>query len=122
MHCTKRRRFYSRMHIVPAIAGLAMFLGAGAPAPVAADVLLIEEVRERMLRDLPANGLTRQEVENRYGQPKEQRPAVGDPPITRWIYDDYSVYFEYDLVIESVLHHGAVLARARTENADNDSG
>lgn len=82
-----------------------MLLAASANA----DVLLIEEVRERMLRDLPSNGLTQAEVIQRYGEPLEQRSPVGDPPITRWIYDEYSVYFEYDTVLESVLHHGAVL-------------
>lgn len=76
---------------------------------VAADVLLIEEVRERMRRDLPANGLTKTEVEQRYGRPNERRAPVGQPPISRWLYDEYSVYFEHDLVIESVLHRGAVM-------------
>lgn len=78
-------------------------------ASASADVLLIEEVRERMLRDLPSNGLTQVEVVQRYGEPLERRSPVGDPPITRWVYDGYSVYFEYDTVLESVLHHGAVL-------------
>mgnify|MGYP005843143783 CR=1 FL=1 len=89
------------------IAMVAFMLGT---ASVAADVLLIEEVRERMQRDLPDNGLTKTQVEQRYGAPGERRAPVGDPPITRWVYDDYSVYFEHDLVIESVLHRGAVLA------------
>lgn len=80
-------------------------------APAVADVLLIDEVRERMRRDLPENGLSTAEVEQRYGAPVDRSRPVGDPPITRWTYDDYSVYFEYDLVIDSVLHHGAVLHR-----------
>ncbi len=84
--------------------------------PVRGDVLLIEEVRERMLRDLPGNGLTTAEVERRWGPPGERRRPVGDPPITRWVYDDFSVYFEYELVIESVLHHGAVLAQRNPAN------
>ena len=88
------------------IAMVAFMLSAGS---VAADVLLIEEVRERMQRDLPANGLTKDQVEQRYGAPGERRAPVGDPPISRWLYEDYSVYFEHDLVIESVLHRGAVL-------------
>jgi hypothetical protein len=88
------------------IAMVAFMLSAGS---VAADVLLIEEVRERMQRDLPANGLTKDQVEQRYGAPGERRAPVGDPPISRWLYEDYSVYFENELVIESVLHHGAVL-------------
>ena len=84
-------------------------------APAAADVLLIEEVRERMQRDLPENGMTTAEVEDRYGAPVDRGRPVGDPPITRWNYDGYSVYFEYDRVIDSVLHHGAVLG-GRTGN------
>jgi flavin-dependent dehydrogenase len=88
----------------------ALWLGAAGPA--AADVLLIEEVRERMQRDLPANGMSKERVRERYGEPAERHAPVGDPPITRWVYDEYSVYFEYDLVIESVLNRGAVLARA----------
>lgn len=92
--------------------GIGLLLAAWM-APAAADVLLIEEVRERMQRDLPENGMTTAEVADRYGEPARRGQPVGDPPITRWTYDDYSVYFEYDLVIDSVLHHGAVL-RHRT--------
>lgn len=93
---------------------IALVLTAGT---VAADVLLIEEVRERMQRDLPENGLTKTEVERQYGRPDERRAPVGEPPISRWLYDDYSVYFEHDLVIESVLHRGALLS-----SGNNPSG
>lgn len=93
---------------------VAVFLVAA--GTVCADVLLIEEVRERMQRDLPENGLTKSEVEQRYGRPNERRAPVGDPPISRWLYDEYSVYFEYDLVIESVLHHGAVISSGSDPN------
>lgn len=77
-----------------------------------ADILLIEKVRERMMRDLPENGLRMDVVESRYGSPERRNSPVGDPPITRWIYDDYSVYFEHQLVIDSVLHHEAVVREA----------
>ncbi|NDY94417.1 hypothetical protein [Wenzhouxiangella limi] len=73
------------------------------------DMLLIEKVMERMNRDLPGNGLSMAEVEQRFGSPTERAPAVGEPPITRWTYDGYSVYFEHDLVIESVLHPEVVM-------------
>jgi len=82
-----------------------------ASTALAGDILLIEKVRERQGRDLPVNGLTMAAVEDRYGAPAERRPAVGEPPITRWLYDDFTVYFEHDLVIESVVHDAA-LARA----------
>ncbi|MEE4330267.1 MAG: hypothetical protein V2J10_05315 [Wenzhouxiangella sp.] len=77
-------------------------------APASADELLIEKVRERMLRDLPENGLTMSEVEARYGAPEQRYAAVGQPPITRWSYPDYNVYFEHELVIESVLNDAVV--------------
>ncbi len=82
-----------------------------------ADVLLIEKVRERMARSLPDNGLSMEQVEQRFGQPVERRAAVGDPPITRWIYDDYSVFFEHRLVIESVVHHEAVVREVEEQRS-----
>jgi hypothetical protein len=84
-------------------------------APATADVLLIEKVRERMQRDLPENGLSMEQVERRYGSPNQKSSAVGEPPITRWTFDDYSVYFEYQLVIDSVLHHEAVVREVREQ-------
>lgn len=80
--------------------------------PVTADILLIEKVRERMERNLPDNGVSMADVERRYGSPQRKSSPVGQPPITRWTYDDYSVYFEYELVIDSVLHHEAVVREA----------
>jgi predicted RNA-binding protein len=82
---------------------------------LAGDVLLIEKVEERMMRDLPQNGLTQAQVEARYGMPQEKRAPVGDPPITRWTYDDFNVYFEYDLVIDSVLHHDAIMREVEAQ-------
>ena len=76
-----------------------------------ADILLIEKVEQRLQLDLPSNGLRMTEVEARFGQPLERRAAVGDPPITRWVYDDYSVFFEHDRVIDSVLHPERVSQR-----------
>ncbi len=29
---------------------------------------------------------------------------MGDPPITRWVYPDFTVYFEYQYVINAVSH------------------
>jgi hypothetical protein len=75
----------------------------------AADVLLIEEVRQAEHMQLPANGQTMQEVETAYGAPSRKHDAVGDPPITEWEYERWSVYFEYDRVLFTVLHRGQVI-------------
>ena len=89
--------------LIPLLPLLAIYYDAPA------DVLLIEEVRHSQTLNLPTSGMSMESVEAGFGAPTEKRGAVGEPPISRWIYDEYSVYFEYDRVISSVLHHGAVL-------------
>ena len=78
---------------------------------VFADVLLIEEVRQSERMELPVNGQDKATVEAKFGTPSEKLPAVGDPPISSWKYDTYSVYFEHDLVLFTVLHPGAVIEK-----------
>ena len=78
-----------------------------------ADVLLIEEVRQSERMNLPVNGISRDEVQARFGEPVSRLAAVGDPPITRWNYPSWSVYFEYELVLFTVLHKGAVIDKKR---------
>jgi len=51
---------------------------------------------------MPGRGATMAQVEQRFGAPREKLSPVGKPPITRWIYPNYTVYFEYEYVIDSV--------------------
>lgn len=76
-----------------------------------ADVLIIDEVRQAERMELPKNGQSKADIEAKFGTPAERQSAVGDPPISSWKYDTYSVYFEYDLVLYAVLHPGAVIER-----------
>jgi len=46
-------------------------------------------------------------VEERFGTPRTKYDEVGDPPITRWVYPDFTVYFEYQYVINAVAHDAA---------------
>jgi hypothetical protein len=85
------------------IAGLAPF------GLLTADVLLIEEVRQAERMDLPENGQSMDDVRARFGDPASKNAAVGDPPITRWDFERFSVYYEYGLVLFTVLHKGAVI-------------
>ena len=69
------------------------------------DVLLFDAIQAQS-GDVkkPTRGLSMDQVRSRYGEPGNEIPWVGDPPITRWVYDDYTVYFEYKYVINSVVH------------------
>ncbi|MEJ2509695.1 MAG: hypothetical protein P8009_09500 [Gammaproteobacteria bacterium] len=53
---------------------------------------------------MPVRGMTMTQVEKQFGIPRNKLPPVGDPPITRWVYKDYTVYFEYKYVIHAVLN------------------
>jgi hypothetical protein len=51
----------------------------------------------------PPRGMTMAQVEQKFGAPAERFAAVGQPPITRWVYADKVVYFEYDHVVHAVV-------------------
>jgi len=53
----------------------------------------------------PRTGMSQAQVKDSYGNPVEWTSPVGDPPISKWIYKDFIVVFEYDHVIHSVLVH-----------------
>ncbi len=50
----------------------------------------------------PTRGMSQASVQSKYGSPSTVKAAVGDPPITRWEYPDFVVYFEHDKVIHAV--------------------
>ena len=52
---------------------------------------------------VPVRGMDMANVEHIFGAPLEKQEAVGKPPITRWVYADYVVYFEYNKVLHTVL-------------------
>ena len=52
----------------------------------------------------PKNGMSMEQVKARFGVAKSELGAVGEPPITRWVYNDFTVYYEHHLVIHSVAH------------------
>lgn len=56
-------------------------------------------------QSLPQRGSSTGHVQRQYGEPATRHAAVGQPPITRWDYPGFSVYFEYDHVIQAVRHH-----------------
>ena len=51
----------------------------------------------------PARGMSMDEVTAKFGAPVSKTPAVGKPPIARWEYSGFVVFFEYSHVIHSVV-------------------
>ncbi len=78
---------------------------------ISADTLLIDAINKAPPNDpsglpRPTNGQTMKMVLAKFGQPKEKLAPVGTPPITRWVYDKFTVYFERKLVVNSAVHLG----------------
>ena len=51
----------------------------------------------------PTRGMTMDQVASKFGAPATKVPAVGKPPISRWEYPGFIVYFEHEHVIHSVV-------------------
>jgi hypothetical protein len=59
----------------------------------------------------PTRGMSMAQVEARFGAPTEKFAAVGQPPITRWVYPAFVVYFEYSHVVHAVTVRPAAASR-----------
>jgi hypothetical protein len=86
-----------------------LMLAAGAAH---ADTLLLASIDmdKQTVDSRPKPGMTMTAVESSFGAPAERHAAVGganaqQPPITRWDYAAFSVYFENDRVIHAVARH-----------------
>jgi hypothetical protein len=84
------------------VAVLCFLVPAGAAV---AETLVVDDqvaVRQSSV-DRPARGSTMHAVEQRFGAPTERHATVGNPPITRWDYPHFAVFFERDRVIHAVV-------------------
>ena len=52
----------------------------------------------------PTRGMTKNQVETKFGAPHSRIGPVGDPAIYRWDYARYSVFFEDNYVLHSVVY------------------
>ena len=58
----------------------------------------------------PTKGMSKAHVKGRFGAPAREYPPIGtpgsrhQPPITRWAYPQFTVYFENQHVINTVIH------------------
>jgi len=91
---------------------LAASLALAFAAPAQADRLLIERVQAGDAAQLPARSQSMAQIEARFGTPQQRlEPRGGQraawPVIHRWVYPEFTVYFERDRVINAVLNRAA---------------
>jgi hypothetical protein len=85
---------------------LALLIGCAIAGGAAAETLVIDGQVQLAQSSIarPDRGTTMKDVQAKFGTPARRYPAVGKPPITRWDYPSFSVYFEYSRVVHSVVH------------------
>ena len=85
-----------------------LLIGLNMPGRACAETIVVDDqvqVRETSV-DKPKRGSTMTQVEAKFGAPTTKHDAVGQPPITRWDYAGFSVFFEHDRVIDAVATSG----------------
>ena len=98
------------------VAGLAMATGLLFSTSAEADVLLIERVAAQQDVVLPKRGTLMPQVEAQFGAPtRKHAPVGGDrpqhPPITRWDYPTFSVYFEHSHEVNAVVNRASAMEK-----------
>ena len=89
-------------------AALAIGIGAFGGALHAEIIAMGDQVSVRETNvERPGRGMSMKAVEAKFGAPQERHAAVGEPPISRWDYPGFKVFFEKDRVIHSVVDPGS---------------
>lgn len=83
---------------------LASLASAQESSAVRKDVLLIDRIQKTNTVQKPSRGMTMDAVRAAFGEPKRNMGTIGEPPITRWEYDNFTVYFEDRYVINAVIN------------------
>jgi hypothetical protein len=92
------------------LAALLLTLGTclGTISTALAETIVVDD--QVQIRDSgtekPKRGITMTQVEAKFGAPVTKHDAVGAPPITRWDYAGFSVFFAHARVIPAVTTSG----------------
>ena len=80
-----------------------MLLALLAAGPAWAETLDVPTGDPAAAVERPRRGSTMSDVQSRFGEPVNRHATVGQPPITRWDYPQFAVFFENDLVLHAVI-------------------
>ena len=97
------RQRFARAALAASLIACAAF-GAATVTPAHAEDVAVPAAAPAKNADRPPNGMHMAAVEAKYGAPASRHDAVGQPPITRWDYPSFSVFFEFNRVVHSVVH------------------
>ncbi|MDP9012498.1 MAG: hypothetical protein M3O41_07555 [Pseudomonadota bacterium] len=94
-----------RSRLIAAVLAVGLVGLIGLAQPAEAETIAVDNgiaVKESDVAT-PGRGMSMDQVATKFGAPVTKVPAVGKPPISRWEYPGFVVYFEHDHVIHSVV-------------------
>ncbi len=90
-----------------ALAAVVLILSTGYTLPLqaagATDQQALPGTATSTMGIMPRRGMSMEQVTQHFGKPESTVAAVGSPPISRWNYDGFIVYFENNRVINSLM-------------------
>jgi hypothetical protein len=84
------------------LAACVLAIGLGSFAARAETLQMATAPTAQSQMGTPSRGMNMAQVEAHYGAPSEKVAPVGNPPISRWVYPGFTVYFERHYVIHAV--------------------
>ncbi|MBT5331649.1 MAG: phosphodiesterase [Porticoccaceae bacterium] len=73
-------------------------------ADLIADTAIAQQMQgpELPAYEIPLRGMSKEDVSEKYGQPISTSKSTGEPGVSIWHYNQFSVYFETNRVLHSV--------------------
>ena len=90
------------MRIIILLATIFLIADLIADTAIAQQVQIPNEINGVSGYEIPLRGMSKEDVSDKFGRPLSTSEAVGEPPISIWHYNQFSVYFETNTVLHSV--------------------
>ena len=60
---------------------------------------------------MPVRGVNMESVLLEFGEPMQRYEAIGEPPISEWVYTSFRVYFEHEIVLHSIVMGRLIMSK-----------
>ncbi|WP_039917651.1 hypothetical protein [Cellvibrio mixtus] len=106
------------------LSGVLLLLTAAilpAPSSIAEEIRIPvgEQAKTQPAIDMPTKGMSKERVKSLFGEPLEEVPAKGQPPISRWKYQEFTVYFDSNTVIHCVRNFHPKVESGQPQSEEN---
>lgn len=81
---------------------IAMMSALVVQSAIAETVAIPGHTASDQVQVMPVRGVNMDSVLTEFGEPIQRYDAIGEPPISEWVYDSFRVYFEYEIVLHSI--------------------